>query len=671
MSLLTVSNLSKTYEPVDIFAGVSFSIPHRARYALVGPNGVGKTSLLRILAGRDTPSGGSFQLARGVSVGYLPQEAGIESDRTLWEECLAAFGNLLEQEEELARLEREISRGDLPEDEMVDVLEHYGSLQARFDQRGGYSYENQIQRVLTGLGFSESDYEYPLTHLSGGQRTRALLARLLLSGHDLLLLDEPTNHLDIRAVEWLENFLANWEGAALIVSHDRYFLDRVSTHILEMWRGSMELYRGNYSIYVNEREIRWADRLELFETEKARLLKELDYIKRNIAGQNVEQAKGRLRRLSRTLEAVEQIGFEGVRGRAWGRVAEEVSYGAPMGVADAEERIKALQPPISRHRRLHIRLEPARRSGNIVLRTNDLEIGYPGNPLFSTDDIEFHRLGVAAIIGPNGSGKSTFLKTILDKHPPLEGEVRMGASLDMVYFAQAHEDLEKSNTLIEEINVIRPRMLPGQVRDYLAQFLFTGEDPFKYVHMLSGGERGRLALAKLALTPANLLILDEPTNHLDIPAQEILQEVLEEYEGTILLVSHDRYLIDRLATQVWEIDAETQTLQVYKGPYAEFRKAKEAAEPVKVNQNEASERVNYADQKRKRNQEKAEARKRKERLKEVETLIHILEEQLAELGRRLANPPADPGKVQKLGQDYAEKEARLSDLMGEWEELQG
>ncbi|HUF40278.1 MAG TPA: ABC-F family ATP-binding cassette domain-containing protein [Anaerolineales bacterium] len=667
MSLLTVTSLAKSFDPVDIFSGVSFSLPHRARYALVGPNGVGKTSLLRILAGRGAASGGSFNFARGVSVGYLPQEAGAGSERTLWEECLAAFGNLTEQETELGRLEVELGSRDLSEADLAELLERYGSLQARFEARGGYSYENQIEQVLTGLGFDPADYEYPLSKLSGGQRTRALLARLLLSGHDLLLLDEPTNHLDIQAVEWLESFLGNWDGAALIVSHDRYFLDRVATHILEMWRGSMEVYRGDYSTYVAEREIRWADRIRHFESEQARLLKELDFIKRNIAGQGVDQAKGRLRRLSRYLEAVEQVGFDGVRGVAWAKIASEVDYGAPMGVAELETRIKALTPPVVKQRGLDIRLKPGRRSGNIVLRTADLQAGYPGHPLFSTADLELHRLECAAVIGPNGAGKSTFLKTILGELPPLEGEVRLGASLDPAYFAQAHEGLDPNNSLIEEINTVSPRMLPGEVRGYLARFMFTGEDPFKEVRMLSGGERGRLALAKLALTPANLLLLDEPTNHLDIPAQEILQEALENYEGTTILVSHDRYLIGRLATQIWEIDVERGALRVFKGTYVEYR-SEQAAAPA-GSENGAEERVAYAEHKRRRNQEQGEIRRREERLREVEVLIHILEEQLAELGKRLENPPADLGRVQKLGEDYAEKERRLAELMGEWEVL--
>ncbi len=680
MSLLTVSTLSKSYEPVEIFSGVSFSVPYRARYAIVGPNGVGKTTLLRVIAGIEAPSGGSFHIARGALLGYLPQEAAFGATHSLWEECLSAFETVRAQEVEMRRLEGEMGGTTMQgrsDEELQDLLERYGILQSRFEHRGGYNYELQITQVLTGLGFKREEFDYPLTHLSGGQRTRALLARLLLSGHDLLLLDEPTNHLDIAAVEWLESYLREWDGAVLIVSHDRYFLDRVATHILEMWRGSMETYRGNYTQYVAERENRWNDRLQFFETEKARLINELDYIKRNIAGQNVTQAKGRLRRLSRYLEAVAEVGLEGVRGRKWAEIAADVHTGNPMGVSEAEDRIKALQPPMFRHKKLHVRLQPKRRSGKLVLRTKGLTVGYPGNPLLDVPDIELFRLERAAIIGPNGAGKSTLLKTILETLPAISGEIQMGASLDMAYFAQAHEGLNPKNSLIDEINTIAPNLLPGQVRGYLAQFLFSGDDAFKKVGVLSGGERGRLALAKLALTDANLLLLDEPTNHLDIPAQEILQDVLANFDGTIILVSHDRYLIDALGTQIWDTQKGTRTLEVFKGTYSEYRAPKTLpGSPGDVTPVGAGyprpvppEKVDYAQQKRERNRQQAEDRRRLERLREVETLIHILEEQVAALTKKLEHPPQDAGKLHKLAEDYAAKHARLEELMGEWEGL--
>ncbi|MGE5221776.1 MAG: ABC-F family ATP-binding cassette domain-containing protein, partial [Omnitrophica WOR_2 bacterium] len=291
MSLLTANNLAKSFGPVDIFSGVSFTIPRGARSAVVGPNGIGKTTLLRILAGEDTPSAGSVQTAKGLRIGYLAQEAALHSDHSLWEECLAAFEDLRGQEAELERLEAAMSDPDQAE----PALAKYGPLQASFEHRGGYTYTTRIRQVLTGLGFTSDEFEYPLNHLSGGQRTRALLARLLLSDPDLLILDEPTNHLDIAAVEWLEGYLSQWDGATLIVSHDRYFLDKVVSIIFEMSRAGFETYRGNYSAYVQQRQERWELRHQIYETEKERLEKELDYIRRNISGQRTLQAKGRLR----------------------------------------------------------------------------------------------------------------------------------------------------------------------------------------------------------------------------------------------------------------------------------------------------------------------------------------------------------------------------------------
>jgi ATP-binding cassette subfamily F protein 3 len=665
MSLITVTNLSKSFGPSDIFKDVSFSIPYRARMAMVGPNGIGKTTLLRILAGEETPSSGLVSRARGVRLGYLPQESVFESAGTLWDECLEAFALLRQMEDELRQLERRMSDPAQAE----AALERYGPLQAEFDHGGGYTYIARIQQVLGGLGFTADEFHLPLNHLSGGQRTRALLARLLLSNPDLLILDEPTNHLDIQAVEWLENYLAQWEGAVLIVSHDRYFMDRVASLILELSRGGLESYRGNYTAYLTQRQMRWEERIKNYEAEKERLEKEVEYIKKNIAGQNVLQAKGRLRRLSRYLEAVDQLGLEAVMGKKWGELSEAVSTSVSMlNVDEAVRRVRSLPPPRGRPTVLHLKLKPEGRSGEIVLRAHDLQVGYPDKPLFDVGSLELMRLECAALIGPNGAGKTTFLKTILEQIPPLAGKVQLGASLKIGYFAQAHEGLQPERTLVEEIDSVAPEMLVADIRDYLARFQFSGEDVFKRVGMLSGGERGRLALAKLALSNANLLLLDEPTNHLDIPSQEILQDVLAEFPGTILLVSHDRYLIDALATQVWEIDEEHSRLRIFKGDYSEYHQVLEAereAEKALLVQQRQQAQPKDRPAPRGTNEE----RRRQRRIQELEAQIGKLEEQLRLLASHLENPPADAGKVQKLASDYNRTHSEVEALMGEWEKL--
>src|SRR5690606_24551919 len=383
-------------------------------------------------------------------------------------------------------------------------------------------------------------------------------------------------HLDIRAVEWLEGYLNQWEGAAIIVSHDRYFLDKVSNVILEMLPSTYEIYTGNYSAYLKQREERITRRQEVFESEKEKLLKEVDYIKKHIAGQNTLQAKGKLKRLSRLVQAIEQIGFEAALNQKWSETADEVSVTTSyFSAEEAERRVRALKSPVRKLPHLHLRLGSEKRSGDLVIRTKDLQIGYKDKFLFKAPDIELRRQDCAALIGPNGAGKSTFLKTILGQLEPLSGEVILGSSLNIGYFAQAHEGLDPNKTLLEEIDSIMPNWLPGQIRDYLGKYLFSGEDVYKKVSMLSGGERGRLALSKLALQDTNLLLLDEPTNHLDIPSQEVLESVLEDYKGTILLITHDRYLVDALATQIWEIDPDDGHLSVFKGTYSELRAERE------------------------------------------------------------------------------------------------
>ena len=484
MSVIIASDLSKAFGPDDIFDGISLAIPDGARIALVGANGVGKTTLLRILIGQDFPNTGSVQHAKNLRIGYLPQGGALVGEGTLWEQCLTAFSELLQMQEELNACMAALSAAEDDQDALI----RYGALEEDFEKQGGYTYEVTIKQTLSGLGFSETDYYRPLQQLSGGQRTRALLAKILLENPDVLMLDEPTNHLDIQAVEWLEAYFKSWEGALVVVSHDRYFLDQVSNTVWEM-TPALEVYHGNYSAYLMQRSERYARRLAEFEAQSAFIEKEQEYIRRNIAGQNTNQAKGRRRRLERLLE---------------------------------ENR---LAPPPKEPRRMHIHLNTRGRSGELVLRTYDLQVGYhdEGKPLFACPDLLLLRQECAAIIGPNGAGKTTFLKTILEQIPPYAGKVQLGASLDIGYFAQAHEGLNPNNSLMEEIDSLAPDLLPAEIRNYLAKYLFTGDDVFRKVRTLSGGERGRLALAKLSLSNANLLLLDEPTNHLDLPSQEVLE----------------------------------------------------------------------------------------------------------------------------------------------------
>jgi len=624
MALISTTNLGMAYGPVDIFSGVSISVPRRARIGLVGMNGVGKTTLLRLLIGEELPAEGSIQKAKALTIGYLAQESSLDSQQTLWEECRLALSHLTSMRDQLQEMEARMAGGDAHD----DLLQRYGGLQSTFERKGGYTYENRIERTLTGLGFEESDYQKPLQILSGGERTRAMLARLLLTDPDLLLLDEPTNHLDIEAMEWLEGYLKTWEGAVLLVSHDRYFLDQTVNMIWEM-TPAIEIYRGNYSAYLDQRTERYERQLKEFETQQQFIEKEEDFIRRNIAGQNTRQAQGRRTRLERLLR-------------------------------DAK-----LAPP-QFTRRIHLNLDSGSRSGDLVLRTFGLKVGYQDDRkvLINVPDIVLRRKECAALMGPNGAGKTTFLKTALGELPALEGEAQMGASVRVGYFAQAHEDLHEGWTLVEEIQAVAPKMLEGEIRSYLATFLFTGDDVFKQVKVLSGGERGRLAMACLALQGANLLLLDEPTNHLDLPSQEILQRVLAEFSGTILLVSHDRFLVDAVATQVWQVLPEEKDLVVFKGNYSALRNVMEqrkTAQQAKTLEKKAKKSSGDDPHKSKRINPRI--------LRDLEANISELEEQIALVSKKLEHPLEVSETVESLGEEYVRLQAELDAKWQEWHDL--
>jgi ATP-binding cassette subfamily F protein 3 len=655
MSILTADNLGISFGAFDLFRGINLTVANDGKIGLIGPNGVGKTSLLLLLAGINTPTTGQIHLARGRRIGYLRQEA-VEAfaDRTntVYAEMLTVFTDLQARQARLNEMEARMSQGDTSE----ELLSTYGNLQDAFAQAGGYDYELGIQRTLTGLGLGKDAWDMPLNHLSGGQKTRALLARLLLEKPDLLMLDEPTNHLDIEAVEWLEHTLRDWEGAVLIVSHDRYFLDNTVNTIWEMKPDGIDTYAGNYSAYLLQRQDHWEHYERVFEEEKARLVKEADFVQKNwIRASTHARALGRLRLLSRDLMVAEQFGIMALRdGRKWSDF--DLRAPASLDVTDAIRRVNALSMPNGRPARIRPHLPVADLSGNIVLRVENATIGYPGRALFSARHVELRRGERAALIGPNGSGKTTFLKVLLEQIRPLEGEARLGSGLKIGYFAQAHDGLNANRSVLDEL-IRHKEMDPPQARHYLARYLFQGEDIFKPVGALSGGERARLALAILALKGTNFLLLDEPTNHLDIPAREALQEVLESFRGTILIVTHDRFLIDQLATRIWEI--RDGKIDVFQGTYREYMLKRPGA-PRQILLNS---RPLVRDNSR-------ETRRRTQNLDLIEERIREQESTLKRLSNELQKIAGGQfERAREIGWQVAKAQARLEELMEEWESL--
>ena len=622
MSLVVGNELAKSYGAQDVFAGVSFEIPRAARIALVGPNGSGKTTLLRLIAGLDQPNAGRIQRARGLRIGYLPQQAQLQGEGTLWEAMEAVFEGLQAQARRLRRLEAEMADPARRE----QALALYGPLLEAFELAGGYTYPQRIERVLTGLGFDPADFHSPLAHLSGGQRTRALLARLLLEEADLLLLDEPTNHLDLEGVEWLEEYLQSWKGAMLLVAHDRTFLDRLVEQVWEMSFGRLTAYRGNYSAYVRQRQERLEQQREEYERQQAHIARTEDYIRRYMAGQRTRQAQGRQKRLER-LERVE----------------------APQEMGT-----------------LHLDLGRPLRSGDLVLGLYGLIVGYdPAAPLFTVDQVELRRGQRVALLGPNGSGKTSLLRTIVGEIEPLGGRIRLGAGVHIGYFAQAHAGLDPSRSILD---TILEAGLPSvsRARNLLGRYRFSGDMVFKRVGDLSGGEQARVALAVLALQGANLLLLDEPTNHLDIPSQEVLQEVLSAFEGSVLLVAHDRYLVRALATHTWAIvDRRLWPLEGGYDAYCEWIKTRRAEENIEAK--EISRQERDAERAAKRVAERALEQQRRRR-EEAEARIQQLEARLAlvETALEAASAARDVGRVTELGLEHARLQAELE---AAWEEL--
>ena len=621
MSIVVGENLAKYYGAQDVFSGVSFQIHHGDKIALVGVNGVGKTTLLRIIAGLESPTSGRLSMAKTLRIGYLSQRADLQTGRTLYEEMGEVFADLRAQQAQLHQLEQEMADPDRRE----KAMERYGELLQLFELAGGYTYEQEIKRVLTGLGFVEADFDKPLALLSGGQRTRAQLAQLLLLNPDLLLLDEPINHLDLQATQWLEEYLVQWKGSLVVVAHDRYFLDKVANRVWEMGFGALDQYRGNYSQYVEVRAERQTKRQAEYEAQREHIARTEEFIRRYKAGQRSREARGRQKRL---------------------------------------QSLRQLERP-QQHKTMRFKLSSKVRGGNNVLVTRGLRIGYD-RPLIECPDLLLLRGERAALLGPNGSGKTSFLKTIVGEVPSLAGQVKIGANVQVAYFAQGHEDLREENTVLDEILEVQNLPLE-KARGFLGRFLFSGDDVFKPIANLSGGERGRVALAVLALQGANFLLLDEPTNQLDIQSQELLEQVLQDFDGTILFVSHDRYFMDALATQVWVV--EDGQLHVYAGNYSAYLEELKSEE-AKAEDVPPAKKHKHGQRQAEQERQRAEktARQLEARRAELEGEIQQLEARLSMLTRELelASRAQWVDRVYDLGQEYADVQEQLQRCLEEW-----
>ena len=544
MSLVRLDQITKSYDPYLILDEISMSIEHGDRIGLIGKNGTGKTTLIEIIAGIIEDFKGNVRYAKRLQIGYLSQEPNLEADCSLRQEMFKVFQAQRDLEDEMLLLSEEMA-------EDPSLLDGYARLQEQHERMGGYDYEYQTNRTLGGLGFRDSDFNLKTGVLSGGQKSRAALAKLLLEDPDLLLLDEPTNHLDIKAIEWLENFLnTEYQGAVIIVSHDRYFLDRVARKIVELRNQKLKEYPGNYTRYLEIRQTEKIAQEREYKKQQRYIAHEEDFIRRNMAGQRTREAQGRQKLLDR-LERVEK--------------------------------------PETAEKTIKLRFTPDVRGGNDILQCQDLGKRYGDKQIFEDVNIEVYRQDVVGVIGPNGVGKTTLFRMILGNELPTSGKLKIGHNLHFGYYDQELAGLNQDNTIIDEIWALRPTQKQGEVRSFLGRFLFSEDEVFKWIGDLSGGEQSRVMLAKLLLENANVLLLDEPTNHLDIPSREVLEAALAEYPATIFMISHDRYFLNKLVNKL--LVFENGTAKLFYGNYAEYEAHVREQKRVAVQAKEEAEKA--------------------------------------------------------------------------------
>ncbi|HEV1962125.1 TPA: ABC-F family ATP-binding cassette domain-containing protein [Streptococcus pneumoniae] len=629
MIILQANKIERSFAGEVLFDNINLQVDERDRIALVGKNGAGKSTLLKILVGEEEPTSGEINKKKDISLSYLAQDSRFESENTIYDEMLHVFNNLRRTERQLRQMELEM--GEKSGEDLDKLMSDYDRLSENFRQAGGFTYEADIRAILNGFKFDESMWQMKIAELSGGQNTRLALAKMLLEKPNLLVLDEPTNHLDIETIAWLENYLVNYSGALLIVSHDRYFLDKVATITLDLTKHSLDRYVGNYSRFVELKEQKLATEAKNYEKQQKEIAALEDFVNRNLVrASTTKRAQSRRKQL---------------------------------------EKMERLDKPEAGKKAANMTFQSEKTSGNVVLTVENTAIGYDGEVLSQPINLDLRKMNAVAIVGPNGIGKSTFIKSIVDQIPFIKGEKRFGANVEVGYYDQTQSKLTPSNTVLDELWNDFKLTPEVEIRNRLGAFLFSGDDVKKSVGMLSGGEKARLLLAKLSMENNNFLILDEPTNHLDIDSKEVLENALIDFDGTLLFVSHDRYFINRVATHVLELSENGSTL--YLGDYDYYVEKKATAEMSQTveasTSNQAKEASPVNDYQAQKESQK-EVRKLMRQIESLEAEIEELESQSQAISEQMLETN-DADKLMELQAELDKISHRQEEAMLEWEEL--
>ena len=629
MIILQANKIERSFAGEVLFDNINLQVDERDRIALVGKNGAGKSTLLKILVGEEEPTSGEINKKKDISLSYLAQDSRFESENTIYDEMLHVFDDLRQTEQQLRQMELEM--GEKSGEDLDKLMSDYDRLSENFRQAGGFTYEADIRAILNGFKFDESMWQMKIAELSGGQNTRLALAKMLLEKPNLLVLDEPTNHLDIETIAWLENYLVNYSGALIIVSHDRYFLDKVATITLDLTKHSLDRYVGNYSRFVELKEQKLATEAKNYEKQQKEIAALEDFVNRNLVrASTTKRAQSRRKQL---------------------------------------EKMERLDKPQAGKKAANMTFQSEKTSGNIVLTVENAAIGYDGEVLSEPISLDLRKMNAVAIVGPNGIGKSTFIKSIVDQLPFIKGEKRFGANVEVGYYDQTQSKLTPSNTVLDELWNDFKLTPEVEIRNRLGAFLFSGDDVKKSVGMLSGGEKARLLLAKLSMENNNFLILDEPTNHLDIDSKEVLENALIDFDGTLLFVSHDRYFINRVATHVLELSENGSTLYLGDYDYYVEKKAEvEMSQTEEASTNNQANEVTPVNDYQAQKESQKEARKLMRQIESLEAEIEELESRSQVISEKMLETN-DTDKLMELQAELDKISHRQEEAMLEWEEL--